>query len=183
MRIFISGGSRSGKSDHAQYLAKSQPACGPLYYVATMLPADGEDRARIARHKERRRGWGFVTIEQPADVGGILGKSDPGGSFLLDSLTALLANEMFLPDGSVQTEAAAKITGALTRLAGEIGHIVLVSDYIYGDAALYDPLTEAYRRSLAEIDRAAVAICDVVLEMTCGIAVAHKGKALYETIR
>lgn len=36
----------------------------PLYYLATMIPHDEEDEARIRRHLSEREGWGFDTIEQ-----------------------------------------------------------------------------------------------------------------------
>ena len=181
MRIFISGGCKNGKSYHAQRFAKAQRA-NSLYYVATMKAVDVEDNERIARHCKERDGWDFTTIEQPVDIEKILTKCDCGGSFLLDSLTALLANEMFLSDGSVAGEADVKITGGLTQVIKEIENIVIVSDYIYSDAAFYATITEAYRKSLAHIDRAAAQMCDVVLEIHYTNAIVHKGKAIYETI-
>ena len=181
MRIFISGGCKNGKSYHAQRLTKAQRT-NSLYYIATMKPADYEDDERIARHRMERDGWGFITIEQPVNIEKILEKSDGSGSFLLDSLTALLANEMFLPDGSVNGEAAKKITGGLTQVINETKNIVIISDYIYSDAAFYDPLSEAYRKSLAEIDRVAAEICETVLEVTFANIIVHKGKTIYETI-
>ena len=61
MRVFISGGCKNGKSMLAQRIAVKQGA--PLYYIATMIPYDDEDRARIRRHLKEREGWGFETIE------------------------------------------------------------------------------------------------------------------------
>ena len=176
MRIFISGGCKNGKSYYSQYLAKAQGASS-LYYVATMRPVDGEDEKRIARHRDERDGWGFTTIEQPVDIEGILGKCNPEGSFLLDSLTALLANEMFLPDGSVNENAADKIIDGLRLILAEIGNIVLVSDYIYSDAMVYDSFTENYRMALAAIDREAARLCDTVLEAAYTNIVVHKAGA------
>ena len=49
MNVFISGGAKNGKSTYAQTLAydmAKEQKC-PLYYVATMIPHDDEDRARI----------------------------------------------------------------------------------------------------------------------------------------
>ena len=185
MRVFISGGCKNGKSHYAQSLAKAQETHA-LYYIATMKAADSEDDDRIARHRQERAGKGFTTIEQPFDIRNILQSCDPGGSFLLDSLTALLANEMFLPMGRVNEKAAQKICGEITHVLERIKNIVLVSDYIYSDAALYDPLTECYRKALAQIDRAAAGICDVVLEAAYTRVVVHKGKeaahALYQKI-
>jgi adenosylcobinamide kinase/adenosylcobinamide-phosphate guanylyltransferase len=175
MRVFVSGGANSGKSHYAQCIAKEQSAGGAaLYYIATMRPADGEDAGRVERHRAERRGWGFQTVEQPFDIGEILDKCDRHGSFLLDSLTALLANEMFPPGGSIEKEAAVKIIGGLDLIFRNIENIVVVSDYIYGDAIEYDALTELYRKSLARIDRAAAARCGIVVEYAFSNAIYHK---------
>ena len=176
MKIFISGGCKNGKSYYAQHLAKSQQNIGSgLYYIATMRPVDGEDNERIERHVKDRDGWGFETIEQPDDINKILSKCDINGSFLLDSLTALLANEMFASNGNVNHSAANKISVELTEVLNAVGNIVIVSDYIYSDAELFDELTEGYRKSLAQIDKIAAENCDIVLECTYANIIFHKG--------
>lgn len=97
MNIFISGGCKNGKSYYAQHLAKRQAEGDrPLYYLATMEPADEEDQARILRHRREREGWGFTTLERGCDIGSL--DADFSGGFLLDSVTALLSNEMFRTD-------------------------------------------------------------------------------------
>lgn len=90
---------------------------------------------------------------------------DPNGVFLLDSVTALLSNEMFRSDGSVDLEAPARVAAELTRFAEMTGSTVFVSDYIYSDAHLYDDLTESYRKGLAQCDRALAKACDKVIEV------------------
>jgi len=178
MKIFISGGCKNGKSYYAQHLSKAQQT-GFLYYIATMKSADTEDDERIARHRQERDGWGFITVEQPVNIENILNKCDCGGSFLLDSTTALLANEMFDTDGSINEKAAEKIIGGLSQVINNIGNIVIVSDYIYSDAELYDSLTEKYRKSLAEIDCAAAKSCDIVLEVAYTNVIVHKGREMF----
>jgi adenosylcobinamide kinase/adenosylcobinamide-phosphate guanylyltransferase len=191
MKIFISGGCKNGKSYFAQRLAKTQQSLtclnkASLYYIATMKPVDLEDKRRIRTHRNDREGLGFTTIEQSVDIDEILDKCDHNNSFLLDSLTALLANEMFPLEGNVNEQAVKKITNALQRITNNINNIVMVSDCIFSDAFLYDPLTEKYRKSLAEIDSAAADYCDVVLEAAYTNIIVHKGKetfgALYEKI-
>ena len=154
MHTFISGGCKNGKSFYAQRIAQAAP--GPLYYVATMISTGAEDDARIARHLREREGWGFETIECGRHILDALEGADARGSFLLDSVTALLANEMFAPE---DFDARA----------------VLVSDYLYGDAALFDEWTENYRRGLALIDRRLAACCENVLEVSSGQVICHKG--------
>ena len=65
MSTYISGGCKNGKSFYAQRVAQAGGA--PLYYVATMIPHDDEDRARIVRHRQARAGWG---LRAPAADGG-----------------------------------------------------------------------------------------------------------------
>jgi len=176
MRVFISGGCKNGKSFYAQRLAKlAADNLTPLYYIATMKPVDHEDDTRIKRHRAERDGWGFITVEQHSCIEEILLKCDPNGSFLLDSLTALLASEMFAPDGTSDETAAEKIIGGLKRVLDEITSIVIVSDFIYSDAIVYDPLTELYRKSLAKIDRYVAKRCDTVLEAAYSGITVHKG--------
>jgi len=181
MRIFLSGGCKNGKSTCAQHLAKRQGGRErPLYYVATMIAADGEDMERIDRHRKEREGWGFVTVEQPLGIAEILRKCDRDGSFLIDSLTALLANEMFAPSGEFDAGACERVANDMSMVLSQICDVAVVSDYIYSDAFIYDPLTEAYRKSLAALDRLAAKHCDVVLEAAHARIVAHKGGELFE---
>ncbi len=169
MKIFISGGCKNGKSYFAQSIAKqlAEESGGPLYYIATMIPHDDEDRARIKRHIEDREGWGFETIEQGRNIKEIFDKASEKGTFLLDSVTALLANEMF-DSGDIHTEAYLKIAEELEFIAGRASNIVFVSDYIYSDADIYDELSEAYRSGLGYIDRALAGMCDRVTEVAYG---------------
>lgn len=191
MNVLISGGAKNGKSMYAQRLAKAmaEEAGRPLYYIATMIPCDEEDRARIRRHREERAGWGFATLERGRDLCGLLvgGESpvqtetaeppagqnppvDPKGAFLLDSVTALLGNEMFSPDGEIDRNAPARVADDCARFAKATGSTVFVSDYIYGDGDEYDELTEAYRKGLAMIDRRLAEVCDRVVEISAGSA-------------
>ena len=103
MTYFLSGGSKSGKSMLAQQISKSLPA--PHYYLATLRPTDEEDRAIVRRHLQERDGWGFETIECESGILSALTLAPQNGTFLLDSVTALLANEMFRADGSVDAAA------------------------------------------------------------------------------
>lgn len=172
MSTFISGGCKNGKSFYAQRIAQAGGA--PLYYIATMIPHDGEDDARILRHQHEREGWGFETLECGRDILSCLDRADANGAFLLDSVTALLSNEMFAPDG-IHQDAHRKIASELAQFVKRAPNTVLVSDYIYSDAALYDPFTETYRAALAYIDRSLAQCCDNVVEVVNGQIIMHKG--------
>ncbi len=176
MTVFLSGGCKNGKSTLAEQIAVHLSQPGRLYYLATMIPHDDEDRARIARHVENRAGLGFQTIECGLNLEKALQDADPEGSHLLDSVTALLSNEMFRPDGTVDLTAPERVAREMVALTGRLRHMVLVSDYIYSDAQVYGDLTEAYRRGLAHIDRALAAACDTVAEVSFGGRLVYKGE-------
>lgn len=180
MHIYISGGNKNGKSHHAQHLAKSLGE--PLYYLATMIPTDAEDEQRIARHIADRAGWGFETIECGRNILQVLDIAKPEGSFLLDSVTALLANEMFPPGYPPDLGAAARVAADLEEFLRRTRHAVLVSDYIYGDAAFYDETTEAYILGLSQIDRRIAAASDVLLEVCAGQLNCYKGREFLSMI-
>lgn len=172
MNVFISGGCKNGKSFYAQRLARKQAdeSGRPLYYIATMIPHDSEDRARIRRHLAERDGWGFTTLECGKNLLSLLDdpQVDPSGAFLLDSVTALLSNEMFDERGDFDPDAAKRVREDLTEFAAKTGSTVFVSDYIYSDACAYSETVEAYRRGLAAADRALAAACDRVIEINGG---------------
>ena len=219
MNILISGGAKNGKSYYAQKLAKQMAEngadCGkiqtvPLYYIATMIPYDEEDHARIRRHIAERAGWGFETLECGKNLRRLLQNDDattrqrsdaavqyqdstmtqetetkcdaeietkcsadfgidPRGVFLLDSVTALLSNEMFREDGTMDPSAPERVAEDCTAFARATGNTVFVSDYIYADADRYDAMTEDYRQGLAWVDRQLAKVCDRVVEVSAGV--------------
>lgn len=177
MRVLISGGSKSGKSLFAQELTLRLAKGGKRYYVATMIPADEEDRARIHRHLAEREGMGFETIECGRDLLSCLQAADRNAAFLLDSTTALLMNALFPNPAAcdMDEESAARCAEELTAFARSVRHAVIVSDSLYADAAHYDGSTEVFRKALAHIDRKLAAVCDVVIEAAAGNFILHKG--------
>ena len=174
MTIFLSGGAKNGKSSLAQELAVRLAAGGPLYYVATMIPVDDEDRERIRRHVADRAGMGFQTLECGRSVLSCLDRTDRDGTFLLDSVTALLMNEMFSASG-VDPAAGERCAADLASFIRSVKHAVVVSDAIYSDGERYDGITDQYRAALGLADRACAAACDTAIEMTAGMPVIFKG--------
>lgn len=130
MNVFISGGCKNGKSFYAQRLARRQAdeAGSPLYYIATMIPHDEEDHARIRRHLTERDGWGFTTLECGKNLLSLLDdpQVDPSGVFLA---------------------AVFRIYGDFSRgfHSGESGHAVCCFYYITGTFRLqhHQPDTDA----------------------------------------
>ncbi|MBR0093084.1 MAG: bifunctional adenosylcobinamide kinase/adenosylcobinamide-phosphate guanylyltransferase [Lachnospiraceae bacterium] len=181
MKMYITGGAKCGKSTLAQDTAIALSARDgvPRYYIATMQPADAEDESRIRRHIADRDGLDFLTIEQPRHLSALCETDSfqPEAVYLVDSVTALLANEMFGKEGT-DKHAGDRVAEDLLRFAAGVRHAVFVSDGIYSDAALYDDLTLCYREALARIDRALASHCDTVAECVYGQIRYLKGSGL-----
>ena len=175
MTIFLSGGCKNGKSTIAERCAVKLSNRGPLYYIATMIPHDEEDHARIRRHVESRFGAGFETIEQGVNLLEVLHKADPKGTFLLDSVTALLSNEMF-PGPVFDPEAGERLARELEIFVRSVKNAVFVSDFLYADAGGYDAWTETYRKGLALCDKTLARCCDAVGEVFSGNHLMYKGE-------
>ena len=173
MTWFLSGGSKSGKSMLAQRIAKRLPA--PHYYLATLRPTDAEDRAIVSRHLKERDGWGFATIECERGILSALDLAPQNGTFLLDSVTALLANEMFRPDGSVDRSAGKRVADELCRFAELSENAVFVADFVFSDGRDYGSLTETYREALGLVGVQLAQVCENVAELSAAIPIWYKG--------
>ncbi|MCI5697839.1 MAG: bifunctional adenosylcobinamide kinase/adenosylcobinamide-phosphate guanylyltransferase [Clostridiales bacterium] len=192
MKVLISGGAKNGKSMYAQRVAKNlaEEKEVPLYYVATMEPVDDEDRARIKRHVEDRAGWGFITIEEPLKLSKIFNGHgqrylsleepadipDASGVFLVDSLTALLGNNMFRSDGKMYLGVLDEMKEDLDTFSNIAGDIVMVSDFINCDGFDFDEITEKYRENLAMLERFLAGKYDKVVEISAGQVISFKGE-------
>ena len=172
MRVLLIGGSKSGKSRAAQELCRQLG--GSLYYWAAMEPFDAEDILRIERHVSERAGWGFETVERGRALLDAPCLPHPDGTVLFDSVTALLANEMFhadIPDA----DAPRRVAEELLTLSRRFRHFVCVCDDLWRDGMAYEGTVQAYSRALAEICRALAAEFDTVCEVSGGLVRARKG--------
>lgn len=180
MIILISGGCKNGKSLYAQKIINLLAVDKEKYYIATMNPVDDEDNQRIIKHQQERKNWGYITIEQSTDIVKVTDVCIKDSSALIDSTTALLANEMF---GSklINDHAHIKVIDHFKYISKHFENLVFVSDYIYSDGGVYDETTEKYRYGLARIDRYLAEISDVVIEASVGLLNIHKGVEYFET--
>ncbi len=131
--IFVTGGSRSGKSAWAQHRAEEIP--GPRLYVATCPVIDSEMEERVSKHREARRGGGWETIEETVDLAGVILRNGDGKTVLVDCLTLWINNLMYEREtqGEILKEedivaycrdvvaACKKITGTVFFVTNEVG--------------------------------------------------------------
>ncbi|WNV76206.1 bifunctional adenosylcobinamide kinase/adenosylcobinamide-phosphate guanylyltransferase [Geodermatophilus sp. DSM 44513] len=127
-RVLVLGGSRSGKSAHAEALVAG---AGEVTYLATSapIPEDAEWAQRVAAHRARRpAGWATVETTAPGDL------LRPG-TLLVDSVTTWVA--ALMDQAGVWTDEP----GARDRLARRCddlveawtttpAHVVAVSDEV-----------------------------------------------------
>ena len=185
MLYLITGGSGSGKSEYAERLTvdrHQEGRAGKLYYIATMYPArDEESRRRIERHRSMRKDKGFETIECYSRLEQLTAGS--ADVLLLECMSNLLANEMFLESGRIKgrgTDSFSQIWDAILhpvlKLAKSAKDLVIVTNEIFSDGTEYEMETEIYIRLLGVINQELAAAAEGVAEVVCGIPLAVKGE-------
>ena len=188
MVILISGGCKNGKSSLAQKIAcdlAENAETVPIYF-ATMIPCDTEDDLRIEKHRADRKNLGFETLECGKNIAEKSAQIT-GRVVLFDSLTALVANEMFDSTDSEFTpekseKIAQKIQTELSEFCEKAGSVVFVSDAIFSDGKIYGETTEIYRRILAKTENFISKKSDCVCEMFAGQAILQKGDSAWKKL-
>lgn len=148
-----------------------------LIYIATMAARDPESRKRIERHRKLRAQKHFTTIECYTHLEELSLKR-PGlekqGIVLLECLSNLTANEMFLPKGR-KDSVVPVIKQGILHLAEQSRDIIIVGNNVFEDGVKYDETTEQYLRQMAELHCFLAEQADEVIEVICGIPVFWKG--------
>ena len=178
MKILISGGVKNAKSNYGEELAIKLSKNNKLYYLATMVPYDEEDHKRVKLHQLSRQGKGFNTIEVATDIDKILKKCEKNATFLLDSLTALVLNEMFKNEDKKIEEIGNKIKNDLNNLMNNVENIVIVTDYIFSDYQKFSNFTIDYLKLFADVSKYVASNCDLVIERVAGCNNILKGEEL-----
>ncbi|WP_284176711.1 bifunctional adenosylcobinamide kinase/adenosylcobinamide-phosphate guanylyltransferase [Rhabdaerophilum sp. SD176] len=164
----VLGGARSGKSRHAEALAR-QTGLSRLY-LATAQPFDEEMRERIRQHRVDREGDGWQTIEEPLDLAGAITRASAADAVLLvDCLTLWLSNLM-LADRPVAPETAA-LLGALATASGPV---ILVSNEVGLGIVPETPLGRAFRDAQGRLNQHVAALADHVVFMAAGLPLTLK---------
>ncbi len=183
MIILLVGGSKSGKSMAAQRYSKIlENKNGFLYYIATMKPCDLEDMRRIESHISERKGWGFTTIEKDRNIKDILYKLDSKDTILIDSITSLVTNEMFYNNSFIQ-DVSDNIFKEIKLIINKVENAIIVTDYLFSDAIVYDDYTETFRKELGKLNIDLAKISDVVIECSFNNEIIHKGRKVIRNLK
>ena len=170
MMILVTGGSGSGKSAFAEDCIVSFGETKRIY-IATMYPFDEESKKRVQRHRRMRQGKEFETVECYTGLEQV--QVPAGSSVLLECMSNLVANEMFQENGAHEKTVEDVLDG-VRHLKEQTGNLVIVTNEIFSEAAVYQGDTERYQEYLGKINQGLAKIADEVVEVVYGIPVYHK---------
>ncbi|MCH2559335.1 MAG: bifunctional adenosylcobinamide kinase/adenosylcobinamide-phosphate guanylyltransferase [Alcanivorax sp.] len=166
----ILGGVRSGKSGLAERLAAE--ADGPVLYLATAQPGDGEMRERIRRHRQRRPAhWSL--LEEPLALGAALRDLDraPTATVLIDCMSLWVSNLLLAGEAVFERERPA----FLEALATCPGRVIVVSNEVGLGLIGMDPLTRRFADELGWLNQDLAARAERVVLTVAGLPQVLKG--------
>jgi adenosylcobinamide kinase/adenosylcobinamide-phosphate guanylyltransferase len=166
--VLITGGAQSGKSKYAEDRASRLGT--KLLYIATGEPGDEEMARRIAEHRKRRGGW--VTVEEPLEVGKVLaehqGKVDCA---LVDCLTLWVSN-LLIQRGE---EGVAKATEDLIQGLPQLNfRLLFVTNEVGWGIVPDNPLARQFRDLAGWVNQKIASVAEHVVLMVAGVPVVIK---------
>jgi adenosylcobinamide kinase/adenosylcobinamide-phosphate guanylyltransferase len=168
--IFITGGTRSGKSRFAEELSS---ACGaPSCYLATAQSLDEEMGQRIRKHQQRR-GDDWQTVEEPLHLAKALTDNDGGFNVLLvDCLTLWLSNLLLLHE-KLGEDAEARVMEEVQQLAtalhGMTTPVIIVSNEVGMGIVPENRLARMFRDIVGQANQIIAAAADEAWLVASGI--------------
>jgi len=168
--IFITGGSRSGKSAFAEKLAGEFGA--PLGYLATAEILDGEMDERVRSHIERR-GAEWKTIEEPIHISRTLAECDGRyQAVLVDCITLWLSNLLFKYEksgGDIEAGVLEEVRRLKTVLNEMVTPVILVSNEVGMGIVPDNTLARLFRDIAGKVNQMLAESADEVHVVISGI--------------
>ena len=183
-RTLVFGGARSGKSAHAEKLARESGK--EVVYLATAQAADEEMATRVRYHRAQRPAE-WSTLEEPLRLGdAILREARPGRLLLVDCLTLWLTNLMFstgeaYPDvGDIALpelfhSERAHLLYALAEMADTDCDLVIVSNEVGMGIVPYGAISRCFTDEAGRLNQAVAAVCDNAVFVAAGLPLHLKG--------
>ena len=165
----ITGGSRSGKSRHAQQLGESLP--GQKLFIATCPVTDEEMRQRIERHRLDRQGAGWQTVEETVDLEQALTANGAAEVVLIDCLTLWINNLLFTDAANSLDEEAVSVKARKLAEAcrARSGVVIMVTNEVGLGIVPENALARRYRDLVGRCNQEIAAAADKVIMSICGI--------------
>ena len=176
--IFVTGGSRSGKSNYA--LAEAAKLDGEKYFLATCPVVDSEMQERIDKHQNFRKAMNFTTIEEETNIAQQLASLPPGEKIVVVDCLSLWINNLLyqaektaqeLDEETVRTKCT-EITSVVCAL--EMTRVIFVSNEVGSGIVPENRSSRLYRDLLGTCNQVFAAAADKVVLVVCGIPVVIK---------
>lgn len=164
----ILGGARSGKSAHAERLAKESNLA--VTYIATAQVYDDEFKARVQHHKDRRSSH-WALVEEPHYLAKTLTDlAKPDQCLIVDCLTLWLAQwicpDCNPPQDSHWQQEREALLKVLPTLAGTI---ILVSNEVGMGIVPLGEINRQFQDEQGRLNQAVAAIANEVTFVAAGL--------------
>lgn len=176
MNFLLVGGNNNGMLERALTQAKiTQDVLGkPAVYISTVDPVDEREEEERGSRRDLATGYGLSFIDCRRNITDALPDLTSDSVCIIDSVTALLRNEMgeaddldFLAVGRVISDL--KMFAMCVRSTVFIGHYIFSGTGRSGSGAAYSPeiyRREYFRKGLAEVEKSLAGFCDHVEELS-----------------
>lgn len=162
--IFVTGGSRSGKSRYALKIAKRYNKRG---FIATAIPFDDEMRERIKKHQDERENK-FITIEEPYSLAHAINNLETKSDVIvIDCITVWLGN-LFFKFGENRMEFD-EVDLFYKKLKDTKCDIIIVTNEVGMGIIPENKLARYYRDLAGFVNQRLATISDEVIFMVSGI--------------
>lgn len=188
MMELVTGGSGSGKSAyaedricalHEEYCKAEANGRKKLYYIATMYPYGRETEEKIADHRRRREGKGFQTLEWYTNIAEKVRQFEASGKtigcVLLECVSNLTANELYMEEGAKE-ETVRAVVEAAALLKKKSSHFVIVTNEIFSESAKDAEEMRQYKFIMGEINKELAKMADEVTEVVYGRPIRRKAR-------
>ena len=165
MIYLISGSSGSGKSKFAEDEALKYN--GRMLYIATMENKSSSAKERILKHRNMRQGKGFETLEKEKYFSNI--DLSAYEIVLLECLPNLAANHIY-GGGNINM-----LYDDINYLLQGAENLIIVTNDISSCAINYSDEVYKYIKILNQLACSIAEQADIVIEVTAGIPIYHKG--------
>ena len=170
---FVLGGARSGKSAHAEMLARSHRKGGDLVYIATAEIFDSEMEARIDLHRQRR-GPEWTLVEAQRHLPKAIRDTDHENNTILVDCLSVWTTNMLIHDRDLDWDLDRARRDLIDCLDGVKGRIVLVASETGLGIVPDNALSRRFRDANGLLNQAVAEAADEVFFIAAGIALRIK---------
>lgn len=164
--VYISGGTRSGKSGFAQRLAED--CTGDLLYVATAEVRDGEMGQRVDLHRAAR-GPRWSTLEEPLNLCGRLPEAARGRAGLLLDCVTLWVTNLYFAGGEDAAQVLAEVERFIDMLPRIEAPLFLVSNELGMGIVPENRVARHFRDLAGEVNQRLAAAADEAYVVISGL--------------